>query len=433
MNGNRMRLETDIIAAILYDSKDFFAAKQALVPEYFEYPLWRKVMESVHKCGEAGKEIAPVNIYTVGKLSEKEVGELVEIGAHRADLKLLAKMLAEENVKEKLGVELKARLSVDRDPFEMLDAVREAEQEAVRLISANVAKDKTVLLDEYLTYILTNSRDGVKRIPTPFPTLNRMLSGGLSLGDISFIGGLPGSGKTSFMLSLALYAAQHGTRTAFIEAEMPSNEVFERLNGIYTGETIDRIREGKEYEQLTRDFVSKVFSLPLEIVPCYERTMDVLIGKVLHAAASGSRLIFVDYLQVFTPKGKAEDEYSQIKRLSETLRQLALQHGIHLCIASSLNRNEVGQRTLSLASLYGSSQLGHDCALAMLLRGEEKDTQELVTRKRNIVLHVVKNRAGARGEINLTFHLSSQRMEEVAFTPQNSAVGFSDNGGENAF
>lgn len=423
-DSERMQLEMDIISAIMYEPSGFH--KVSLRPEHFSNEFHRKIIEAMGECIEQGYEITPANVYTVGRFSSQEISSLTEIGAKPGNLRLLSLRLAEEAMKE-LILSLKLKLNSENDVFDMLDEIRKTESEAMAIIESHKTKDKTTLLQEYLEYIQTNARDGVKCIPTPFPTLTRMLSGGFTFGDISFIGGYPGSGKTSFMLSLALHAARNGIKTAFIEAEMMMNEILERLNGIYTGANIDEIRTGEMYDTLSRQFISELHNLPLEIVPCYERTIEELRRKILKAVNDGVKFVFIDYLQVFVPKGRAEDEYSKIKMLSEMLRQVALQHNVHLCVASSLNRNEIGERNLSLASLYGSSQLGHDCAVAILLKGEQGDIQELITRERTLTLHVVKNRQGARGEINFRYYLSSQRMQELTAT-QPAAVGFSGNG-----
>lgn len=423
MTEEKTILEKEIIGAILNRPKQLHSLRRALVLDAFSIPFHRKVMQAILECVDNGHEVNYINVVNTGKLTSGESVSLAEIGEEPGDLRLLSRRLTEHVLQEKY-TDLKGFLSEERDPFEVLDEIKRVENEATALIGRNTRRDKQDILTSYLDYILGNAKDGVKRIPTGVPTLDRMLSGGLAQGDISFVGGTPGSGKTSFMLSIALHAAQEGFKTGFIEGEMTSNEIMERLNGISTGHDIDKIRSGRDCDNVTTGFVSDLFNLPLEIMPCYERTIEVLTSRVREAVHEGCRLIFVDYLQVFTPKGKAEDEYSQIKKLSETLRQIALQNGVHLCVASSLNRSEAGQRQLTLNSYYGSSQLGHDCAVGMLLSGDQNDDQELENRQRIITVQVVKNRSGARGPVRLKFHLSSQRMEETLDEP--AAVGFEE-------
>jgi replicative DNA helicase len=240
-----------------------------------------------------------------------------------------------------------------------------------------------------------------------------MLHGGFEPGGFTLLGGTPGTGKTSLMLSLALHAATKGIKVAFIEGEMTAPEILERLNGIATGAAIAEIRRGIRYEELSSDFLSRFHTLPFEIVPLYDRTLETLTDEIRAQAHSGAKLVFVDYLQVFTSKTKAADEFFDIKKTSEKLRALALQHGIHLFVATALNRTERQAERLTLNSFYGSSGLGHDCSIGLILSGEQSDESELFEPIRSVKLQVVKNRSGVRGELALKFHLHSQRFEEA--------------------
>jgi replicative DNA helicase len=426
----RQELQRKIIGSILAFPESFAKFIRALSVDNFAGEFSRQTMAAIHRCHEDGHAINPANVAAIGKLSEADLTGLQISGG--ADLGLLVKLLAECSVRDRC-MKFKDSITEEADPFELLEGLKKLDNETAAIIGANKEPDKQQILEDYIEFLQTNATKGVQRIPTGLPTLDRMLTGGLAPGNISFIGGTPGSGKTSFMLSLALNAAKAGTSVAFLEGEMTTDEILERLNGIETGESIDLIREGKDYKRLSQKFISDFFKLPFDVLVDRERSIEGLVSQIKQRVHAGVRLIFVDYLQVYAPKGKAEDEYSQIKKVSETLRKIALQNQVHLCVASSLNRNEQGQSRLSLNSLYGSSQLGHDCAVALLLTGEQNDLAELQARERTVTLSVVKNRSGPRGDITLRFLLGSQRMEELTRRPEPAAVGFSNNGEDNAF
>ena len=413
----REQLERNIISAILGAPGGLHEVWRALKPEMFRTGFYRKVMQSILSCLSADIEVNLVNVATHGRFNPQENVGLCEIPLGGGDLQLLSKTLAEAVIVERFQV-FKTQITEDADAFELLDELRKLDNETTALVTMNTRKDKLDLLSEFTDYLLGNAKDGVRRIATGFPTLDKMLKGGLEAGGFTLLGGTPGAGKTSLILSLALTAARKGTRVAFIEGEMTANEILERLNGIATGGDIDAIRKGKEYDALSRGFISELYDLPLEIVIATERTLDSLTAEIRRCVHEGSKLVFVDYLQVFAPKGKADDEFSQIKRVSETLRQIALKNAVHLCVCSSLNRSEANSERVTLNSFYGSSQLGHDCSVGLVLTGEQKDFQELVTPERDVALHVIKNRPGARGEVALKFHLASQRFDEMTAPTQ---------------
>lgn len=430
---NREQLERDILAAIIGNPKAFFEHKKALPIAFFVNPIHRRIMEGISGCVEAGVDIDLVNIATVGKLKPEEIALLSELQPSLyGDLGVLAKALAEEVIREKF-IAWRDKITLDADVFELLAQVEAIQNEAAEIVAANSRKDKLDLLREFCEYVLTNSEKGVQRIPTPFPTLSRMLKGGFEPGGFTLLGGTPGSGKTSFMLSLALYAAKTGVKTSFIEGEMPANEIFERCNGIQAGVDIAEVRNGARYSELTKQFVSDFYGLPLEIVPLYDRTLDALVSEIRRQVYNGAKFVFVDYLQVFTPKMKSSDEFFEIKKTSENLRGLALQNGVHLFVATSLNRSERQAERLTLNSFYGSSGLGHDCSVGMILSGEQSDWEEYVNPERTVLLHVVKNRSGPRGEIALKFYLSSQRFEELTEVSERDGVFEERDNGEHGF
>jgi len=199
---------------------------------------------------------------------------------------------------------------------------------------------------------------------------------------------------------------------------MPSNEIYERANGIMTGADIDEIRSGREFEALSRETIAQLFELPFELVELYNRDPNAARAEIEAAAERGAGLIVLDYLQVFSGRAReASDDFHRVKVFSESLREVALRHKVQLLVLSSLNRSETQDR-LSLNSFYGSSGLGHDASVAMLLAGEQSDHSELISKQRSVTLKVVKNRTGARGQIELTYHLASQRMEEAAAAPE---------------
>ncbi len=412
----RTQLERDIIGSILYAPEYFFRSKRCLKPEYFKNPFHTKVMTALHQCADEGITIDIVNISRVGKLTSEEQVEICQIKPKSGYLPLLAKVLAEEVIREKF-VEFKGKITEGADIFELIHSLQELDNESTVLISSHQRRDKTDILNDYIEYILKNERDGVQRISTPFPTLNAMLKSGFERGGYTLLGGTPGGGKTSLMLMLANHAIQNGVKVAFIEGEMTENEILERLNGISTATDIDAIREGKHFKELSQSFISRLHDLPFELIAVSERTLSNLIDCVREAVFNGAQMVFIDYLQVFATKGRAEDEYSQIKKVSETLRSLALKNGAHMFVATSLNRNEKDLQKIGLNSFYGSSQLGHDCSVGMVLTGSQNDLQELVKPERGVTLSIIKNRGGARGEICMNYHLASQRFEETTLQP----------------
>ena len=297
------------------------------------------------------------------------------------------------------------------DVFELLASVQKLDTVVSGEMNDCKVPDKTTMLNEYVEYIQNKSIK--KKFPTGFPTLDRMLKGGFPTGGYSIIGGVEGSGKTTAMLSWALHMAQNGFKVHFIEGEMPINEILDRLTGMWTGVSIDDIVRGDKYEELTAPFVKMIHEIPLTLVKNHARTIESLVADIKHSVYKGADVIFIDYLQVFAPREKSDNEFSAIKVVSETIRSLSLKNPIHICAASAYTRD---------GNFYGSKLLDHDGTQLIKLEydqdNESETARELTDPVRTVTMRVKKNRGGARGALNITYYLDSQKMVELSNLPE---------------
>jgi predicted ATP-dependent serine protease len=65
-------------------------------------------------------------------------------------------------------------------------------------------------------------------VTTGFPSVDKVLGGGLRRGDLIVLGGDVGSGKSALALALALRAAQGEQAAALFSGEMSVDRVMER-------------------------------------------------------------------------------------------------------------------------------------------------------------------------------------------------------------
>jgi len=57
-------------------------------------------------------------------------------------------------------------------------------------------------------------------VPTGFPTLDRLLGGGLRRGDLIVLGGDVGTGKSALALAIALRAAEDGQPVTYLSVDI---------------------------------------------------------------------------------------------------------------------------------------------------------------------------------------------------------------------
>lgn len=408
MTTNRLELEREIVWALMNSGNSFPRFARILKPELFSDGQCQDAIRAMHELSGTGVEINEINVRnTTG--DSPFFPESIKTGFANPDIAI--KRLTELHILDRKQ-SLFESLSEEDDAFTVIEGVNRLSNEFAALIAAHSQVPKSVMLSKFIDIIERNKDGHILRVPTGFPTLDDFCHGGLKLGNMSFLGGSGGVGKTSFMLKVGRNAAERGYKTTLIEGEMPEEEILARLHGQFSNLPVHEIENGKHLDRIT-EFAEHMNFIEYDLHFDFERNVHSLLSAIKAAVHDGSQLILVDYLQVFVDKnGRAQDEFAKIKALSEAIRRLTLINHVHVMAASSLNRLEAGAAKLTLNSFYGGSQLGHDCGTAIIMT-EGEDSQPGLD-VRTVVCDVVKNRGGKVGPFSIIYNLPTQDMVEQA-------------------
>src|SRR6185295_9713683 len=82
-------------------------------------------------------------------------------------------------------------------------------------------------------------------VPTGFPSLDRMLGGGLRRQDLIVLAGDVGSGKSALALGIAVRVARAGTPVLFISGEAEPDRILERALALEGRASVDDLRQGR--------------------------------------------------------------------------------------------------------------------------------------------------------------------------------------------
>src|SRR3989441_3215246 len=178
-------------------------------------------------------------------------------------------------------------------------------------------------------------------IPTGFPSIDRMLGGGLRRRDLVVLGGDIGAGKSALALGLALRVAQQGLGVAYLSGEMDEERLMERALAIEGRVTLDELRSARLNEQARAGIGSaavRLRGLPLAILPLAAPDLETAVERldVLRQLA----LVVVDYLQLVPPPAgrppQIQDE--DIALVLRRLKALALERQVALLGVAQLPR-----------------------------------------------------------------------------------------------
>ena len=250
-------------------------------------------------------------------------------------------------------------------------------------------------------------------VPTGFPSLDRLLGGGVRLGDLVVLGGDTASGKSALALAIALGVAQErgSAGSAFYSGEMSAERVLERVLAIEGRARIDDLRRGT-LDEGTRAGVGAAALRMRDVLPI----VDVIPSgglDAIEAEIEGSdvRLVVVDPLQGLLPGGRHPDEEAAaaVVRLKGMARRL----GVAVLVTAALpnlrpDRGDARPRLDDFGALGAVKQhadvvLGPFREEMYQAHGAEGATEALA----------LKNRNGATGYVDLYFYKQWMRFEDM--------------------
>jgi replicative DNA helicase len=247
-------------------------------------------------------------------------------------------------------------------------------------------------------------------VPTGFPSLDRLLGGGLRPGDLTVLTGDTASGKSSLALAMALRAAQLEHVAQFLSGEMTPARVLERALAIEGRVSVDQLRRGAldDATRLSLGGPLRELTVRAPLLEPLPATVEELAVAVRRADA---RLVVVDPLIALCPGARSRDE--ELATLVRQLKQLALES--HTSIVVTLPLGEIGARpdprpTLADIGALGAPRHEADVVLALF-------REEMYAQARGIEgateLHLLKNRNGGTGYVDLYFYAAYMRFEDM--------------------
>jgi replicative DNA helicase len=254
-------------------------------------------------------------------------------------------------------------------------------------------------------------------IPTGFPSIDRLLGGGVRRRDLVVLGGDIGSGKSALALGLALRVAQRGTGVALFSGEMDEERLMERALAIEGRVAVDELRGAKLNDE-TRAGIGgaavRLRDLPLASLPLAAPDFESVARRLEPLSPLG--LVIVDYLQLVpSPAGVTRSTQDEdLALVLQRLKALALERQVALVVVSQLPRFDA-KRPNARPALDDFGHLGaikqHADLVLGLYREEMYNPGYGVDGATELI--VLKNRNGPTGFVDLYFYRRWMRFEDM--------------------
>ena len=320
-----------------------------------------------------------------------------------------------------------------KDREALREGVRKAVEEALSQLEEELEAQREEYLKTSTASHLQEFIDGIADsvntpyIPTGFPTLDKVLEGGLYEG-LYILGAISSLGKTTLALQIADQIAEAGQDVLIFSLEMARSELMaksiSRLTMLDVLQNKGNIRDAKttrgittgtryrEYSKTETDLIQRAiraYGAYAGNIYIHEGIGDIGTEQVRetvkkHILFTGKKpTVLIDYVQILAPADiRATDKQNTDKAVLE-LKRLSRDFKIPVLGISSFNRaNYSVAVTMEAFKESGSLEYGSDVLIGLQLKGagsKNFDANEAKQKNpREIELVVLKNRNGATGK-----------------------------------
>jgi len=249
-------------------------------------------------------------------------------------------------------------------------------------------------------------------VTTGYPSLDRLLAGGLRRGELAVLGGDAGSGKTALVLGIAIRAAVAGHAVVIMTHESTVERCWERLVAAESGVTQIALRTGimptggMEALKSAADVLRR---LPISV----ERAphTPALLGERLDVGDLPALVIIDGLATLDQPPRPVAEAQAQVIRLA---KRAAVDHDVVVLLTAPLSSDPT-QRPTPRPTLHDYGVRGTAASVADVVMGIFREA--LYDGAPDVAVafevHVLKHRAAASAFTDLYIEPGAGRVEDL--------------------
>lgn len=437
--------EKAVLGACLLDNQCIPKVRTVLEPKDFYSSNHSLIFQMVCALSDKGD---PVDWLTLTRILDK-FGHLDRIGGTQCLTELsdavpsAANVLHyAERVKEKSTLrEVILSLSEVVEKCYAADADIKAVQTELQKAAFQTATKTTKKRLVHIKDVIPSTTDqietaGERGIPSGLLSIDQFTKG-FRAQEWIVVAGRPSMGKSSLALDFANGALKR-TAVALFSLEMSNEEVCSRQLSRSADVPLFQIRSGKmgdrDWKKLT-DAMAPISEMPLflddsgSVSPSQVRTkvQELTIRTGLEIG-----LVIIDYLQLMKPDGIFSSEVERISNITRDLKLVAKDLNCPVVTLSQLNRQleqrpfRNHERRPRLSDLRGSGSIEQDADIIIGLYRPEVYNPDDPQYKGKAEACIIKQRNGALGIANLTWHPHTVRFTDPLQTDSNPDPNWQD-------
>ena len=419
--------ERATLGAVMLDSGCLHLVRLHVAPGDFASERHQRIAEGMWAAGDRGE---PAEIIVLRRELEGR-GTLVVSGGidYLADLaascpstasvehyaRIVAETSWRRRMREGLGLALQ-ELGRGDDPSEV-EATIDRARAMISMASRPTMQGMHAVMGETFERVASASENGgLHGLSTGLAKLDGYLAG-LRPGRVYILAARPSLGKSALGFQVARTVAGAGKRVYCASAEMPSEEVADRLICWQSGVPSDKLLSGG-VTQAVGDAIGELAGLPMWVDDKARISVGEIRARCRYLQAQGGLgLVVIDYAQLLSPERRHGNRNEDVASISGDVKALAKELGVPVLLLSQLNRlserGEFGEgRRPRLSDLRESGSLEQDADVVMFLWRDPKAVPRH-DRRVECELIVAKHRGGPKGRTVLLFDGPRFRFSEA--------------------
>lgn len=426
--------EQALLGAILLRTDSLYDISDILHAESFYAEKHRVIYEAML---DLHRKREPIDLLTLAtKLEER--GQLESIGGRSYLAELAGMVPSSANAKHYAETVRKKHILRDlirtadqvselgyREDADLEELLDEAESKIYSVTNISSGKGIQSIKDGLIEAWdriekIHENQDGLRGVPTGFPSLDKVLSG-LQKSDLIILAARPSVGKTTFALDIARRAAvDHNIPVGIFSLEMSSQQLIDRMLAAESSIDAWRLRTGKlskdhEFAYL-REGLDRLSKAPIFINDQAGINIMNMRSAVRRMKSEHNLgLVIVDYLQLMTPVHSSDSMVQQVTEISRSLKGLAKDLDVPVIALSQLSRAvEARGGRPRLSDLRDSGSIEQDADVVMFIHREDKANKDQVSERPGIAeIMIEKHRNGPTGMVELFFDDKHTTFREI--------------------
>lgn len=334
----------------------------------------------------------------IAKAAGIHISEISDILSHAQYENVYESIMAEHHKRE---LQSWLQEHPNAEPEEILETIQKHTRTYTRSLPNGVTMSDAIL--RY--YEELDRRKNRDMVYTGIRELDDSMNG-IMPGTLTAVGARPSTGKSAFMLQIAVNVAAAGAKVMFFPLEMSVEDTTERIIMRYTSGLRQReIKTG----QLEPDQWDRIYGTASDLediqdnLMVFENVRDIETIEAL-TRKHAPNVVFIDQLQQLEAAEQFQSVRERFGHMTKNLKRISMESQTSVWLACQLNRNARGTDA-TMADLKEAGNIEEDSDNVILLSRDEDAEEDRVDLNgaRVIKVDLAKQRSGMTGDFLMKF------------------------------